>query len=274
MFSKINGIENLSDAAKTVLEGRSDIYDDVDKMTAEDAASFMGAASAAKEAGKTEFEFGGKTYPVRIGKDVASKIAAKKTGEEMEPEEDEETIKEEPWQVYETHCDTPGQTKRVDKEEGMHDSEEEDEEEKEEGMHEDSHGLSSGQKKLPPGLQKAILKKQGKKVDDSEEKEDDKEVEEGYTDEGYPAVEVDAHGQKRKNGTKIGVGEEPATDAEVLKVDGEEEEEKNFQTEGKMSDLHMDIKAGKSADEIIKANNLPNTSSVKKFIQGLIASTK
>ena len=30
MFSKINGIENLSDAAKTVLEGRSDIYDDVD----------------------------------------------------------------------------------------------------------------------------------------------------------------------------------------------------------------------------------------------------
>ena len=33
MFSKINGIENLSDAAKTVLEGRSDLYDDVDKMT-------------------------------------------------------------------------------------------------------------------------------------------------------------------------------------------------------------------------------------------------
>lgn len=260
MFSNIDNIQSLSDAAKTVLEGRTDIYDDVDKMTAEDAASFMGAAAKAKEAGKTDFEFGGKTYPVRIGKDVAAKIAKKTGPEQKEPDEDEETIKEQPWQVYgESHCDTPGQEKRVKEEE------EEEEDEKEEGMHEDEHGLSKGQEKLPPGLQKAILKKQGKSTDD---------VEEGYAEEGFPATEMDSHGQKRKDGTKIGVGEDPAVDQEVVKVDGEEEEEKNFQTEGKMSDLHMDIKAGKSADEIIKANNLPNTSSVKKFVQGLIADTK
>ena len=253
MFSKIDGITNLSDAAKTVLEGRTDIYDDVDKMTAEDAASFMGAAAAAKNAGKKEFEFGGKTYPVQIDKNVADKINKKK--EELEKDDEgKEEIKEEPWQVYgEGHCVTPGQKKTVKEED-----EEEEEDEKEEGMHEDEHGLSKGQEKLPPGLQKAILKKQGKKVDEAKK-----------------AVEIDSHGQKRKDGTKIGVGEDPAVDAEVVKVDGEEEEAQNkFTTEGKMKELHMDIKAGKSADDIIKDNNLPNTASVKKFIKGLVADNK
>ena len=36
----------------------------------------------------------------------------------------------------------------------------------------------------------------------------------------------------------------------------------------------MDIKAGKSADDIIKDNNLPSTASVKKFIKGLVADNK
>ena len=45
-------------------------------------------------------------------------------------------------------------------------------------------------------------------------------------------------------------------------------------TEGKMKELHMDIKAGKSADEIIKSNKLPNTPAVKKYINELIKDTK
>lgn len=77
MFSsdKLDGIEGLADAAKNILEGRADIYELVASLSKEGAADFMGAAAKAKEAGKDEFEFGGKTYPVKLSKDVADKIS-------------------------------------------------------------------------------------------------------------------------------------------------------------------------------------------------------
>ena len=75
MFTKIDGIEGLADAAKNILEGRADIYELVASLSKEGAADFMGAAAKAKEAGKDEFEFGGKTYPVKLSKDVADKIS-------------------------------------------------------------------------------------------------------------------------------------------------------------------------------------------------------
>ena len=83
MFTKIDGIEGLADAAKNILEGRADIYELVASLSKEGAADFMGAAAKAKEAGKDEFEFGGKTYPVKLSKDVADKIS-KAMGEEEE----------------------------------------------------------------------------------------------------------------------------------------------------------------------------------------------
>jgi hypothetical protein len=46
---------------------------------------FTAAAAKAKLAGKDEFEFDGKTYPVEIGQDAAEKILGKK--EEVEIEE-------------------------------------------------------------------------------------------------------------------------------------------------------------------------------------------
>ena len=48
-----------------------------EKSKVEGTADFIGAASKAAAAGKTSFEFGGKTYPVTIKKDVAKKVASK-----------------------------------------------------------------------------------------------------------------------------------------------------------------------------------------------------
>lgn len=47
------------------------------KVHDEDTADFIGAASKAAAAGKKEFKFGGKTYPVTIKKDVAKKVSSK-----------------------------------------------------------------------------------------------------------------------------------------------------------------------------------------------------
>ena len=276
MFNNIEGIEGLRDAARNILESFADINEIIETMTPESAANFMGAAAAAKKAGKDSFEFGGKTYPVQIDKDVADKISSKMEGHSP-----------------------------------SHDEEEEIEEQ-----------LTDKQKKLPPGLQKAILKKQGKSADDEEEKE----VEEAYAAEGIHAQEIDTYSQKRKDGTTIGVGEPVDGDeiqADVQVLDGEEieaedpeevDESMNLEDivmealdaededevedvigmlkkasqahagqadtlqkaidEGKMKELHMDIKAGKTVDQIIQSNGLPKTPQIKKFIQGLIDDVK
>ncbi len=276
MFNNIEGIEGLRDAARNILESFADVNEIIETMTPESAASFMGAAAAAKKAGKDSFEFGGKTYPVQMDKDVADKISSK----------------------MEDHCPS-------------HNEEEEIEEQ-----------LTDKQKKLPPGLQKAILKKQGKSADDEEEKE----VEEAYAVEGIHAQEIDTFSQKRKDGTTIGVGEPVDGDeiqADVQVLDGIEVEEEDPEEveesmnledimmealddededevkdvidqlkgavkahqgqadtlqkaidEGKMKELHMDIKAGKTVDQIIQSNGLPKTPQIKKFIQGLIDDVK
>lgn len=52
----------------------------------EGVADFIGAASKAAADGKKEFEFGGKTYPVKISKDVANKVS-KAMGESTELDE-------------------------------------------------------------------------------------------------------------------------------------------------------------------------------------------
>ena len=44
-------------------------------ITDEDAANFMGAAAAAKKAGKSHFDFGGKKYKVTMKHDTAKKVA-------------------------------------------------------------------------------------------------------------------------------------------------------------------------------------------------------
>ena len=85
-------LQGLADAAKIVLEGYKSLEEIAATMSKEDASNFMGAAAAAKKAGKKEFEFGGKTYPVRIGKDVADEIAEVDEALAMGPEDEEDGI--------------------------------------------------------------------------------------------------------------------------------------------------------------------------------------
>ena len=66
-------------------------------ITDEDVAQFIGAASAAKKAGKKNFSFGGKTYPVTISGDTAKKVL-------------EDSLKEEECD----HCDGTGKHGKKD----------------------------------------------------------------------------------------------------------------------------------------------------------------
>ena len=57
---------------------KSDVEFEVpEEIEKEGVADFIGAASKAAAAGKKEFKFGDKTYPVKIKKDVAKKVASK-----------------------------------------------------------------------------------------------------------------------------------------------------------------------------------------------------
>ncbi len=57
---------------------KSDVEFEVpEEIEKECVADFIGAASKAAAAGKKEFKFGDKTYPVKIKKDVAKKVASK-----------------------------------------------------------------------------------------------------------------------------------------------------------------------------------------------------
>jgi len=63
-------------------------------ITDEDVAQFVGAASAAKKAGKKNFTFGGKSYPVTISGDVAKKVLEDSLSEKMDPVDHVEKNKE------------------------------------------------------------------------------------------------------------------------------------------------------------------------------------
>ena len=73
----LNNIDGLADAAKSVLEGKINVYELAASLTDEDASGFISAALAAKEEGKDKFMFNGKEYPVTVGEDVAKQIEAK-----------------------------------------------------------------------------------------------------------------------------------------------------------------------------------------------------
>ena len=59
-------------------------YEVPEEIEKEGVADFIGAASKAAAAGKKEFKFGDKTYPVKIKKDVAKKVASKMEETDLE----------------------------------------------------------------------------------------------------------------------------------------------------------------------------------------------
>jgi hypothetical protein len=71
---KLGNIHGLADAAKSVLEGKINVYEIAAELTDEDASDFITAASAAKEEGKSHFMFNGKSYPVTVGDEVAKQV--------------------------------------------------------------------------------------------------------------------------------------------------------------------------------------------------------
>ena len=73
---KLGNIDGLADAAKNIVEGKTIVYELAAELTDEDASSFISAALAAKEEGKSHFMFNGKDYPVTVGEDVAKQLEA------------------------------------------------------------------------------------------------------------------------------------------------------------------------------------------------------
>ena len=69
-------------------------------IPANERTAFHGAAAAAAKAGKKNFNFGGKTHPVTMKKDLANKIADQKeaddyhysTGERVKKKEKKESV--------------------------------------------------------------------------------------------------------------------------------------------------------------------------------------
>ena len=84
-----NGLSaDIKALARDILEGKAKNEEFVipEDIAKEDVGDFVVAASAAKKAGKKEFEFGGKKFPVTIKTDI-------KTDEEVEKEDDKEDDK-------------------------------------------------------------------------------------------------------------------------------------------------------------------------------------
>jgi hypothetical protein len=86
----LESLSSLADAAKVVVEGKTNIYELVASLQDEDVKSFLKAAACAQREGKSHFMFNGKDYPVTIASDIAKKIADNKEKEsEASIEEDE-----------------------------------------------------------------------------------------------------------------------------------------------------------------------------------------
>ena len=100
---------SLVDSVRGVLAGKPkvDRTDIPEEILDDDVADFIGAASKAAAAGKKEFKFGDKTYPVTIKKKTADKISKKMDEDEEAPSDakkakdkrDEKMGKKEPVEI-------------------------------------------------------------------------------------------------------------------------------------------------------------------------------
>ena len=262
----LGNIDGLADAAKTVLEGKVNVYELAASLTDEDASDFITAAAHAKEEGKSHFMFNGKSYPVTIGDDVAKQIEAK-----LDPvgKEDDD---------IDNDGDTDDSDEYLKKRRDAIDKAIDDEEEKEsveEEVGKSQDGVYKSNDEIAPDTKTGHADADAEpEVKDGEEEEAEKPKE------VKPKKMKESTNKKRRTKKKI-----KAESVETL-VDGligisetaqalSDKMAKRFELdEGKMKELHQDIEAGKSADEIIKINKLPNTPGMKKYINALIKDIK
>ncbi len=265
---KLGNIDGLADAAKSVLEGKINVYEIAAELTDEDASDFITAASAAKEEGKSHFMFNGKSYPVTVGDDVAKQVtdALDPVGKEDDDVDNDGDVDD---------SDEYLQKKRdaIDKAIDSEDEEEEAEEsaEIEEGQ---KDGVYKSNDEIAPDTKTGVEGQDDVEVKDGEEEEAEKPKE------VKPKKMKESTTKKRRSKKKI-----KAESIDTL-VDGligisetaqalSDKIAKRFELdEGAMKDLHTAISAGKSADDIIKANKLPNTPGMKKYINALIKDIK
>lgn len=259
---KLGNIDGLADAAKSVLEGKINVYEIAAELTDEDASDFITAASAAKEEGKSHFMFNGKSYPVTVGDEVAKQVtdALDPVGKEDDDVDNDGDVDD---------SDEYLQKKRDAIDKAIDDEDKEESTEIEEGQED---GVYKSNDEIAPDTKTGV------------EGQDDVEVKDGEEEEAEEPKEVKP--KKMKESTKKRRTKKTKVESVQSLVDGlvgisetaqvlSDKIAKRFELdEGKMKELHQDIAAGKSADDIIKANKLPNTPGMKKYINALIKDIK
>jgi hypothetical protein len=262
---KLGNIDSLADAAKTVLEGKINVYELAAELTDEDASSFIAAALAAKEEGKSHFMFNGKDYPVTVGEDVAKQVEDK-----LDPVGKEDDDVDNDGDVDDSDEYLKKRRDAIDK---AIDDEEETEESVQEKVGESEDGVYKSNDEIAPDTKTGHA-----------DADDEPEVKDGEEEESEKPKEVKP--KKMKESTKKRRTKKAKVESIQSLVDGLVGISETAQAlsdkmaarfdidEGKMKELHQDIEAGKSADEIIKINKLPNTPGMKKYINALIKDIK
>ena len=73
----LQGLQGLADAAKAVVEGKTDVYELVGSLSDEQVQEVLEASLEAKEEGYEEFEYEGRTYSVNVGESLSKHLAEK-----------------------------------------------------------------------------------------------------------------------------------------------------------------------------------------------------
>lgn len=248
---KLGNIDGLADAAKSVLEGKINVYEIAAELTDEDASDFITAALAAKEEGKSHFMFNGKSYPVTVGEEVAKQLEDK-----LDPVGKEDDDVDNDGDVDDSDEYLKKRRDAIDKAIDDEEDEKEESAELEEGQ---GDGVYKSNDEIAPDTKTGVEGQDDVEVKDGEEeeKEEPKEFKAPIKAEGIDGL-VDG---------LIGISETAQALSKKMAARFDLDE-------GKMKELHQDIEAGKSAEEIIKANKLPNTPGMKKYINALIKDVK
>ena len=260
----LKGLEGLADVTKDILEGKTHVYELAASLTDEDASSFISAAYAAKEEGKSHFMFNGKDYPVTVGEDVARQIEDKldPVGKEDDDIDNDGDVDDSDEYLKKRRDAIAKSEDDEDEEEEVEEVTEDEDEEDEEEIEEKYRGKDKSFDKISDD----VYKDNDEVSPDTEtgiEGHDDEDEEETDGEE-IEAEEPEVKKEETNPGKKTLPGEVNIVETiEDFPID-----------EGKMKELHMDIEKGMTADQIIKGNKLPNTPAMKKYINDLIKDVK
>jgi hypothetical protein len=172
---KLGNIDSLADAAKSVVEGKINVYELAASLKDEDASDFITAAACAKREGKSHFMFNGKSYPVTIGDDVAKQIEAK-----LDPVDDDEVEKDfddRDDKDIDNDGDTDDSDEYLHKKRQAIDKAIDDEEEVDEATEDKKQFSPKSNDEVAPGTDTGVESQDDVEVKDGEEEEAEKDSE-------------------------------------------------------------------------------------------------